>query len=736
MPIPAKEKAAHLVPFSRMSSQQSPLSKPALPLEKQDAQNNSLDIREIQAGFVEEDSAGRVTHTNLTFCKQFGLTEPPGTYAQQYITNVLQQAGTQIDEFGRFRAETLGRTPPQSAPLTTEVASAAQRSYEFTYIPRKRDGIVVGHVWMIRDITDRTEALERLQFQAEVLAQVSDAVVTVGPDMAVRYWNKGAELLTGYGAEEAIGRGPEELLQFRFEKPEDEQAAWGILAEKGTWSGELIISTPHTSGDRHILASGSVLYGPSGEFNGLLAVMRDDTERREMQDRLIHHAYHDTLTGLPNRMMFLRSLDSATASADDGVPDYAVLFLDLDRFKMVNDSLGHHAGDALLKMFAFRLKQCVRDGDVIARLGGDEFAVLLNGVGGDKGAEYVADRILETVKPPFIIEGMEVFSSASVGIVMGDEHYDLAEDLLRDADAAMYQAKRAGRACYAIFDANQQMQASALLQLESDLRRAIERDELRIFYQPIIDLRQGTLYGFEALVRWYHPHRGLITPAQFVGVAEETGLIVDLDRWMLREAADQLAAWDLRFGADLDLSISVNFSNRSFHDPELVDYIASVLDLTGLGSGRLAMEITERVLIEDSEKSAMDLERIKKLGVTISIDDFGTGYASLSVLHALPIDILKIDRSFIKRMDRQDDGVKMVHTVLDLAKSLNMRAVAEGVETQRQLDHLRSMGCTFGQGYLFAKPLDADMTGALVARRAEWLAEIFHRPRMPVRSVA
>ncbi len=434
-------------------------------------------------------------------------------------------------------------------------------------------------------------------------------------------------------------------------------------------------------------------------------------------------------------MMFLRSLDSATATSREGTPDYAVLFLDLDRFKMVNDSLGHHAGDALLKMFAFRLKQCVRDVDVIARLGGDEFAVLLNGVGGEDGAEYVADRILQSLSPPFIIDGMEVFSSASIGIVMGDAHYDLAEDLLRDADAAMYQAKRKGRSCFAVFDEAQQMQTSALLQLESDLRRAIERDELRVFYQPIIHLHSGTLYGFEALVRWYHPHRGLITPAQFVSVAEETGLIVDLDRWIFQRAAEQLAAWDIRFG-DTNLSISVNCSNRSFHSPELVDYIASVLDMTGLGDSRVALEITEGVLIDDGQRAAEDIEKLKELGVKISLDDFGTGYASLSMLHSLPIDILKIDRSFVKRMERQDDGLKMVRTVLDLARSLNMRAVAEGVETMHQLDHLKSMSCEFGQGYLFSKPLDVDMTGALIARRAEWLGEIFREPEVPIRSVA
>ena len=696
----------------------------------------ALDVRQVETGFLEEGPDGLIRHLNVSFCRLLGLPDPPQSYVTRSLSEVLGSASRPLPELTAFRNQLVGQSHGDATTSRiTEIDFGPGRRLEITYVPRMRDGDVMAHLWMLRDVGDNRAAVEKLRFQAEVLAQVSDAVVTVGSDMAIKYWNKGAEVLTGLSVEDTLGRGPEELLQFRFEKPEEEHAAWGLLADRGTWSGEIIISTPHTEGERHIHASASVLYGPTGEFNGLLAVMRDDTERREMQDRLIHHAYHDTLTGLPNRMMFLRSLDSATAESRNGEPDYAVVFLDLDRFKMVNDSLGHHAGDALLKMFAFRLKQAVRDGDVIARLGGDEFAVLLSGVGGQDGALYVAERILESLASPFIIEGMEVFSSASIGIVMGDPHYDLAEDLLRDADAAMYQAKRKGRACFAVFDETQQMQASALLQLESDLRRAIERDELRVFYQPIIHLASGTLFGFEALVRWYHPHRGLITPAQFMSVAEETGLIVDLDRWMFQQATEQVAAWDRRFG-DLDLSISVNCSNRSFHDPELVDYIASVMDLTGLGDSRVALEITESVLIDDGERAVRDLERIKALGVKISLDDFGTGYASLSMLHSLPIDILKIDRSFIKRMERQDDGLKMVKTVLDLAKSLNIYAVAEGVETTRQLDHLQSMECMFGQGYLFSKPLDADMTGALIARRSEWLGEIFQQPPVPIRSVA
>ena len=289
----------------------------------------------------------------------------------------------------------------------------------------------------------------------------------------------------------------------------------------------------------------------------------------------------------------------------------------------------------------------------------------------------------------------------------------------------MYQAKRAGRSCIAVFDQTQQMQASAMFRIESDLRRAIERDELRVHYQPVVDLKTETLHGFEALIRWQHSHRGLVSPDQFLPVAEETELIVDLDRWVWTEVVRQLAEWRIRFGDELNLSMSVNCSDRSLKRPDLAEFVKGLLSEYDLPASALAIEVTERVALGDAEPAATALAQLRDLGVHIALDDFGTGHASLSVLHALPVNILKIDRSFVKRMDRQAEGVEMVRTVVSLARSLGLECVAEGIELRRQADELRGMDCAFGQGYLFSKALDASLTGTLIARRAEWLRQIW-----------
>ncbi len=607
--------------------------------------------------------------------------------------------------------------------LSRDIVFPDGTTLDCTYL--RHDDEVRQFIWIFRDVTQERSEQDRLRFQSEVLARVSDAVITVDANMAISYWNNGAEALTGFTAEAALGKGPEDLFQFRFPTSEEEHMAWAAIGERGSWSGELIIRTAQSDRDRYVSTSASILHDESGEFAGLLAVVRDETERREMEDKLIHHAFHDLLTGLPNRMMLLRTLDGVTSDEHSDDPAYAVLFLDLDRFKMVNDSLGHHAGDALLKSLALRLTDCVRENDIVARLGGDEFAILLNEIHGLEDAREVADRIMTSLAEPFIIEGLEIFSSASIGIVLGDVHYDLAEDLLRDADTAMYQAKRAGRSCIAVFDQTQQMQASAMFRIESDLRRAIDRDELRVHYQPVVDLASGTLHGFEALIRWQHSHRGLITPDQFLPVAEETELIVELDRWVWREVVRQLAEWRIRFGDDLSLSVSVNCSDRSLRRKDVTAFVGSLLSDFDLPAESLAIEVTERVVIEHTEPAARVLGSLREMGVHLALDDFGTGHASLSVLHALPVSILKIDRSFVKRMDRQVEGEEMVRTVVALARSLGLECVAEGIELRRQVDQLRAMSCSYGQGYLFSKPLDASMTGALIARRSEWLRQIW-----------
>ncbi|NNE36352.1 MAG: EAL domain-containing protein, partial [Rhodothermales bacterium] len=665
---------------------------------------------------LEVDQDNLITHLDETLAGILSVAHPSSDVIGLTIDAFADAVEQSTDAFEKFISLVI-RHCAHDKNESTELAVEDSRVLNVEYVPLRVGEAIVRRMWLVRDDTARIVELERIRFQAAVLSQVSDAVLTVDANMAISYWNKGAEELTGQKASEVIGLGPEEVFQFRFPSPGDEHTAWKALGEGGAWSGELIINTSNSDRERYVATNAKILRDDAGDFTGLLAVVRDETERREMEDKLIHHAYHDLLTGLPNRMMLLRTLDGLTSNIENIEPTYALLFLDLDRFKMVNDSLGHHAGDAMLKTLAVRLKDCIRGHDIVARLGGDEFAILLTEVEGTEGATEVADRIMASMEEPFIIEGMEIFTAASIGIVFGDVHYDLAEDILRDADTAMYQAKRAGRSCYAVFDQTQQMHASAMFQLETDLRRAIERDELRVHYQPIVDIQRGTLTGFEALLRWHHSHRGLIAPGQFLPVAEETGLIVDLDRWLWRTAVLQLADWRTRFGEELGLTISVNCSNRSFHRPDMNNYIKDILDEAGLPASAFTMEVTEGVVIDDTETAVKELESLREMGIRVSLDDFGTGYASLSVLHSLPIDLLKIDRSFVKRMDRRADGTQLIQTVIEMGQTLGMKCVAEGIEIRRQLEQLQEMNCVYGQGYLFSKPLDADLTGALIGRR-------------------
>jgi diguanylate cyclase (GGDEF)-like protein/PAS domain S-box-containing protein len=423
----------------------------------------------------------------------------------------------------------------------------------------------------------------------------------------------------------------------------------------------------------------------------------------------------DALTGLPNRILFIDRLGRAVERRKrHGETLYAVLFLDLDRFKVVNDSLGHAIGDQLLIALARRLEQCLRASDTcarvageqtIARLGGDEFTILLDDIGQVGDALRVADRIQKTLARPFVLDGQEVFTSASIGIAIGTREYDSPEAVLRDADTALYRAKALGKARYEVFDTEMRNRAVARLQLETDLRRALERSEFRLFYQPIISLVTGHVSGVEALLRWPHWDRGLVYPADFIPVAEETGLIVPMGEWALREACRQLAEWHATIETPVPLTMAVNLSGRQFLQPDLASQIERILAETGVAASSLKLEITESTIIENITQIVELLLRLKELGVKVAIDDFGTGYSSLSYLQRLPIDSLKVDRSFVSCMTR--DGMEIVRAIVGLAHNLGLDVVAEGVETPEQLAQLQSLGCEFGQGHLFSTAVDA-----------------------------
>ncbi|HEX7587270.1 MAG TPA: bifunctional diguanylate cyclase/phosphodiesterase, partial [Anaerolineae bacterium] len=394
---------------------------------------------------------------------------------------------------------------------------------------------------------------------------------------------------------------------------------------------------------------------------------------------------------------------------------FAVLYLDLDRFKVVNDSLGHNIGDLLLIESAHRLSACLRNLDTVARLGGDEFVILLEDIQDLSEGTRIADRIQHDLALPCELDHHTVFVSVSIGVVLKTSEYERPEDILRDADTAMYSAKALGRGRYEVFDRTMRDRAMTRLDLETDLRMALGRHEFFINYQPIVSLQTRGLIGFEALVRWQHPSRGLVAPADFIPVAEETGLIIPIDQWVLRDACQQMRKWHAEYPADPPLTISVNLSAKHFGQADLGQQVALVLQETGLDPRSLKLELTESMIVEDSEAVSSVLAELGALGVQVQIDDFGTGYSSLGYLHRLPIDTLKIDRTFISRMGMNGNGSEIVRTILVLAHDLGMKVIAEGVETLDQLTRLKGLECEYGQGFLFAKPVDYQMASTLIS---------------------
>src|SRR6266478_2369639 len=473
---------------------------------------------------------------------------------------------------------------------------------------------------------------------------------------------------------------------------------------------------------RWMLCRGLAVHNGSGNTLRMAGWQTDITEGK----------VSDPLTGLPNRLLFTDRLGRLIKHAKRR-KDYwfAVLFLDLDGFKMINDSLGHLVGDQLLVGVASRLEKCLRatdtvarlgEGFIVARMGGDEFTVLLDDLKDPGDAKQAAERLMKSVTSPFMLGGREVFTSMSIGIALSNPSYEKAEDILRDADTAMYRAKSTGKARYEIFDADMRASVVARLQLEMDLRRALEHGEFRNFYQPIVALVSGEIVGFEALSRWQHPTRGLVGPNEFIPVAEETGLIRELGWWNLREACRQISEWRAGSIAHRHLTISVNLSAKQFLQPNLVEDIRKLLLELALPPEALKLEITESTVMADPSGAVEMLQQIKSLGICLAIDDFGTGYSSLSYLHRFPLDTLKIDRSFISSMGDDGDGMEIARTILPMANNLQLDVVAEGVETLQQVALLKKLQCKYGQGYYFSRPLSAEGTTALLAGELTWQA--------------
>ena len=452
-----------------------------------------------------------------------------------------------------------------------------------------------------------------------------------------------------------------------------------------------------------------------------LELRSDLSLKRQTQEHLLYSTLHDALTGLPNRSLFTERLRHAMRRAARHPDDlFAVLFLDLDRFKDVNDNLGHFAGDELLRAVARRLEACLRPEDTVARLSGDEFAILLESITEASDAGRVAERIEEALSFPINLAGAEVVTSASMGIVTSSMAHDQPEQLLRSADMAMYRAKAAGRARYEMFDRTMHTDALERLQMETDLRRAVELNEFRLHYQPLVSLKTGRVTGLEALVRWNHPTRGLVHPGDFIPIAEETGLIVPMGRWVLDEACRQMKEWHQTHPREVPLTIGVNLSVKQFSQPDIVDQIQGSIASSGIDAGSLRIEITESAIIDKGKTSGAILQRIRDLGVQIYLDDFGTGYSSLSYLHGLPIDAIKIDRAFVSNMDTDEKNLRLVRTILTLAEIVGVRAEAEGISTSEQLRELRSLSCEQGQGYLFSAPITKEAVSEVLTADPIW----------------
>jgi diguanylate cyclase (GGDEF)-like protein/PAS domain S-box-containing protein len=553
-----------------------------------------------------------------------------------------------------------------------------------------------------------------------LVQHASDLIIVVHPDGTIRYQSPSVRRVLGHEPGALHGLSFAGLLHADDAPRAQAFLAGAIARHDGASTATVEWRMRDGGGIWHNLEAGASNLVDDPNVGGLVLTLRDVTARKRLEEQLTHQALHDPLTGLANRALFHNRVEHALARSPRPAGAVAVLFLDLDDFKAVNDSLGHAVGDALLAALARRVQACVRPSDTVARLGGDEFAVLIEDPGDGGDAQSVAARIAEALRAPFDLAVHEVFAGASIGIAVAPSGGgDGAEHLLRNADIAMYTAKSRGKGRCVVYEPAMQAATLERLALTADLRRALARDELAVVYQPITSLETGRVCGVEALVRWRHPQRGLLGPGVFIPIAEETGLVVPIGRWVLEQACRQARRWQTDYPDAAPQSVSVNLSVRQLQQPALVDDVARVLCETGLEPRMLTLELTETLFMQDTDVVVDRLHALKALGVRLAVDDFGTGYSSLSYLRRFPIDVLKIDRSFVEELGQAAAPAALVQTIINLAQALQLRTVAEGIEVAQQRDELRALGCDLGQGYLFAKPLTTPEMAALLQRTAQ-----------------
>ncbi|OAN44028.1 signal transduction protein [Paramagnetospirillum marisnigri] len=575
---------------------------------------------------------------------------------------------------------------------------------------RGSDGRLLCYEGTVQDITERKRAEESLRLAAAVFETVGEAIVVTDARRHVVAVNAAFERMTGWNGAEVIGQ-PCDLFAIEMIGFAEMNEVWRLATTSGLWSGESWAR--RKDGDPFPIALAlSAIAGEESGADRYVLLVRDITSHRRDEQRIRFHASHDSLTKLVNRRTVMESLADCLERAERGGERLAVLYLDVNRFKDINDSFGHAVGDELLRQVASRLKACVRASDIIGRLGGDEFVVVLPSVADHSTAEVCVSKVLYAFAEPFVINELELFSSTSIGVALFPDDAENAESLLSRADAAMYHAKRNGHA-FSCFDADMDRQVADRVNLENDLRHALADGQFSLAFQPKVDFHKGCIVGAEALIRWRHPERGQVSPALFIPVAERAGLIGAIDDWVLGQACDQMAQWRA-MGLDIP-AISVNLSPAQFHDGRLKDKVKAALARAHLPTHLLELEITETMMASDVDRAIEILSQLTALGIKVSLDDFGTGYSSLAYLKLFPVSALKIDRTFVDDLpDDAKDGA-IIASVVALARNLGFAVIAEGVETQGQADFLAEQGCAVMQGYLFSRPVDADAFAHLLA---------------------
>ena len=583
----------------------------------------------------------------------------------------------------------------------------ARGSMESIFIEGEECLLVAG-----QDVTERKTSETEMQKLSHALEQIADAVMITDRNGIIEYVNPAFEATTGYSRDETIGRKPS-LIKSGKQGPDFYKKLWKTILSGEVFS-EVFINRRKDGSLYYEEKTITPLRDEQGNITHFVATGKDISERMQAQERLQFMAQHDVLTELPNRALFLDRLKQALARARMHRRLVAVLFLDLDRFKNINDTLGHQIGDHLLQEIARRFGNAVRDGDTVARLSGDEFGFLLEDSTSEKDISYIAEKILDSLKPVFVVDGHDLFVSASIGISLYPNDGEESVTLLRNADVAMYRAKDMGKNNCQFYSADMSLMAFERLSLESSLRRAVDREEFLLYYQPQVDVQTGKILGVEALLRWQHPDLGLVLPNDFIALLEENGLIIPVGEWVLRKACAQVRDWQ-KAGWE-QLSLAVNLSARQFNASGLVEMVERTTSELGFERERLELEITESVIMRNAQATLDALEALSRMGIQLAVDDFGTGYSSLSYLRRFPIDTLKIDSSFIRDIPQDPDDSAITTAIIVMAQSLKLKVIAEGVETQEQLDYLRASGCHAIQGYFFSKPLPAEELTVLLSK--------------------